>query len=334
MTFQSRWSSGLEGLSVQGRVLTGFFIAIKTFLYPSRIFHMLDKLCLLVWVLMGITFQVDAQITKEYIVEEKEGFEQVKLDFSSYKGSSYIKGHRSGLPLRVHAHISKVNILPTFTHDISDGVLNASINHQNVESENLGRSLSNRLFSGDKGRFDHSWFIDLNREFTYELDLNLGLGKSEIDLSHIAVSKFKISTASADVSLGYSSNTLNTATMDTMAVAINMGTLEGKKMNYSNAKNMFFDVNYGSVNLSFVDGIPGGSTISTMVGAGSINIDLPSENLPYIIKVTSTPLCRTSVPKYLKEIGNKTYVSKGYNKNAKNLMTFLVDISVGSVSLK
>src|SRR5690606_13117390 len=110
--------------------------------------------------------------------------------------------------------------------------------------------------------------------------------------------------------------------------------LDAKGINYSNAKSMFFEVNYGTVNLSFVDGIPGGSTVSTMVGAGSINIDLPSNNLPYIVKVKSTALCKTSVPKYLKEVGNKTYVSKGYSEDADNLMTFLVDISVGAVSLK
>src|SRR5690606_17391680 len=102
---------------------------------------MLNKFHLLVWVLMGFTLRIDAQITKEYIIEESEGFEQIKFSFSSYKGSSYIKSYSSGLPLRVHAHMSKVNILPTFTHDISNGVLNASIDHQNVESENLGRSL-------------------------------------------------------------------------------------------------------------------------------------------------------------------------------------------------
>ncbi len=295
---------------------------------------MLKNLCLLICALIGITVPIDAQITKEFIVDDKLGFDLVKLDFSSYKGVSHIKSNITGQPLRVHAHLAKVNILPTFTHSISKRILNTNIDHRNIESENLGRSLSYRLFTGNDGDFDHSWFIDLDRGYLYDLNFNLGIGKTNFDLSHLPVSKCKIKTASADVSLNYSSNTLNSVSMDTMMVVINMGTIDAHGMNYSNAKYMVFDVNYGTLNLSFQDCIPGGSTVSVLVGAGSININLPSENLPYIIKVKSTAMCRTSVAGFLKEVGNKTYVSKGYNKNADNLMTFLIDISVGSISLK
>lgn len=295
---------------------------------------MLKNLCLLICVLTGFTLPTDAQITKEFIVNDKEGFDLVKFDFSSYKGISHIKYKNSGEPVRVHAHLSQVNILPTFTHHISKRTLTTLIDHRNVESENLGRSLSYRLITGNDENFDHSWYIDLDTGYLYDLNFNLGIGKTNFDLSHLPVSKCKIKSASADVSLDYSSNTLNAASMDTMMVVINMGTIDGKGMNYSNAKNMVFDVNYGTLNLSFFDDVPGGSTVSAMVGAGSINIDLPSDNLPYIIKVKSTAMCRTSVPSSLKQVGSKTYVSKGYNKDADNLMTFLIDISVGSVSLR
>ncbi|MEX2595124.1 MAG: hypothetical protein WD426_20335 [Anditalea sp.] len=295
---------------------------------------MLKKLCLLIFVLIGITPLLDAQITKEFIVDEKEGFNLVRFDFSSYKGTSYIKHKNSGQPLRVHAHLAKVNILPTFTHHISQGILNANIDHQNIESENLGKSLSYRLFSGSNEDFDHSWYIDLDTTFLYDLNFSLGIGKANFDLSNLSVSNCKIKSASADISLDYSNNTLNSVSMDTMMVMINMGTIDAKGINYSNAKNMFFNVDYGTLNLSFADNIPGGSTVLTMVGAGSVNIDLPSDSHPYIVKIKSTAMCRTSIPGNLKEIENKTYVSKGYKRNAANLMTFLIDISVGSVSLE
>jgi len=295
---------------------------------------MFKRLGLLICVLLGFSDQTDAQIVKEFAIREKEGFQSVKFDFSSYKGTSLLQYRKSGQPLRVHAHLSKANIMPSFSHDITGGILNTHLEHQNVESENLGRSLSYRLFTGENETFDHSWIIDLDSSFLYDLNFNLGLGKAILDLSHLNVSKCKIKTASADVALNYSSNTLNPTSMDTMMVAIKMGTIDAQRINYSNAKKMIFDVNYGTVNLSFAEEIPGGSTISTMVGAGTVNIDLPSANLPYIIKLKSTAMCRTSIPKYLKEIENKVYVSKGYEKNAEDLMTFLIDISVGSVSLK
>ncbi len=295
---------------------------------------MFKKLGLLIWVWVGCAYNVDAQITKEFIIKEKEGFDLVKFDFSSYKGNSIVKTNSFGQPVRVHAHLSKVNILPTFTHSIVGGTLNTSIEHQNTASESLGKSLSYRLLTGGNESYDHDWFIDLDSNFLYDLNFNFGLGKASFDLSHLPVSKCKIKTASADVALDYSGKALNSASMDTMMVVSKMGSLDAQHVNYSNAKNMFFDVNYGSVNLSFEDNVPGGSTVSTMVGAGSVNINLPAGHLPYIVKVKSTAMCRTSVPKHLREIDNKVYVSKGYKKNAEDLMTFLIDISVGSVSLK
>jgi hypothetical protein len=295
---------------------------------------MFKKLGLLVWVLVGCIYDGEAQITKEFIIKEKEGIDLVKFDFSSYKGNSIIKKNTFDQPVRVHAHLSKVNILPTFTHSMAGGTLNTSIEHQNTASENLGRTLSYRLFTGSTQSYDHDWFIDLDSNFLYDLNFNLGLGKATFDLSSLPISKCKIKTASADVALDYSSQSLNTTVMDTMMVVIKMGTLDAQRMNYSNAKHMLFDVNYGSVNLSFDENIPGGSTISTMVGAGSVNINLPSSHLPYIVKVKSTAMCKTSVPKHLRQIDNKVYVSKGYKKNAEDLMTFLIDISVGSISLK
>src|SRR5690606_31151245 len=110
--------------------------------------------------------------------------------------------------------------LPTFTQDISGRILNTSIDHRNIESENLGRTLSYSLFSEGKDSFDHAWFIDLDPGYLYDLNFSLGIGKANIDLSQIPVSKCKIKTASADVSLDYSAKTQNTERMDTLMVKI------------------------------------------------------------------------------------------------------------------
>src|SRR5690606_18912612 len=191
---------------------------------------MLKNLCLLICVLIGFLPSTDAQITKEFIVAEKEGYDLVKFNFSSYKGTSLIKSGISGNPLRVHAHLSKANILPTFTQSISRGILNTNIDHQNIESENLGKRLSYQLFSGGNEGFDHAWYIDLNKNFFYDLNLNLGIGKANLDLSNLPITSCKIKTVSADVSMDYSSNILNTASMDTMMIVINMGTIDANRV--------------------------------------------------------------------------------------------------------
>lgn len=117
-------------------------------------------------------------------------------------------------------------------------------------------------------------------------------------------------------------------------VTINMGSLDAKNINFSNAKEMFFEINYGMVDLVFSEPVSERTNIHTIVGAGKVSIELPAYDQPFIIKVKSTPMCRTNIPKYLKDIGNKTYVSKNYKENAENLMTFTIDVSVGSVTIK
>lgn len=298
------------------------------------LFLMLKSLCLLVGLFVGTVFQLEAQITKEFIIDRKEGLDLIRFDFSSYNGLSRFKGETYGQPLRVHAHLSKANILPSFTEKFSQGILYASIDHHDVESQSLGRRISQRIFSSDNKRSEHSWFIDLDKGFLYDLNFDLGMGESQIDLTDLQVSKCKINSVTADVSLEYSSDVPNPVRMDTLWVSINMGTINAHRMNYSNAEKMFFDINYGTLNLSMVDDIPKGSTISAMVGAGSINIDLPSGSLPYIIRVKSTAMCKTTIAPHLKKIDHKTYVSEGYKQGADNLMTFLVDVSVGTISLK
>jgi hypothetical protein len=256
------------------------------------------------------------------------------LDFSSYKGISNIARDHSGLPLIIEASLAKVNILPSFHHSVHNNVLTANLDHRNVESESLGKSITSRLFPSSSDDFDHNWKIGLNTNFLYDLNLNFGIGKAHLDLSNINVTKCKIKTATADVFLNYSKNTPNPISMDTMSVFINMGNVEVNSLNFSNAKQMIFDVNYGNVNLTFHGDMSNASHLKASVGAGSVNITLPDQDSPYIIKVHSTAMCRTSIPPYLKSIGNKTYVSKGYKAGAPNLMTIEIDVSVGSVALK
>ncbi|WP_035805133.1 hypothetical protein [Lunatimonas lonarensis] len=297
---------------------------------------MLKNLLLLHCLFMVAGFESEslAQISKQFVVEEREGFDLVEFDFSCYKGVSSFKRGYYGKPVFATAELGKVNILPSFTHEVTDGVLIAKLEHKNIESESLGRSLSYRFFSNTDSDFDHLWNIGLDPNFLYNLNLNFGIGKAHIDFSNLPVSNCRIKTASADVFLGYASQVPNSIAMDTLSVIINMGALYGEDMHLSNAKQMIFDVNYGSVNLNFADLMAQRSEVFAKVGAGSVNISLPDRDLPYLVKIKSTAMCRTKVPSHLKEIGEKTYVSRGYKQDAKNLMTFLIDVSVGSVSLK
>lgn len=296
--------------------------------------RMLSRVYLLFGVVLGLFFESHAQITKEFIVEERRGYNLVYLDYNVYKGVSEIKRKYGENPLSIDCELSKVNILPSFSYDIKDGVLLSHLIHRNVESENLGKSLSYKLFSSTNDSFDHTWHVGLNSNYLYNLHFNFGIGKAIFDFSHLPISNAIIKSASADISIDYSKKLANSVKMDTMMVSINMGNLEAYNLNLSNAKKMIFETNYGSLNLSFSDKMPESCDIHATVGAGKVELQLPDESQPFILKIKSTAMCRTTIPKNLKDIGNKTYVSKSYKENAPNLMSLTIDVSVGSVNIK
>ena len=229
------------------------------------------SICLIIFVVISSK----AQIQRHFEVTEQNDINLVSLNFSSYKGVSHIDRSYHGIPLFVDAALGKVNILPSFSHSLIDGVLHASLEHKNVESESLSKNLSYRLFSSDDDDFDHKWEVGLDQNYLYDLHLQFGIGKARLDFSNLPISNCIVKTASADVFLDYASQVSNSVSMDTLAVAINMGSVYANDLHFSNARLLMFDVNYGSVNLTFNDTMAGASQIHTMVGAGSVRIKLP-----------------------------------------------------------
>jgi hypothetical protein len=158
------------------------------------------------------------------------------------------------------------------------------------------------------------------------------MGKAYFDLSQIPVSNLKIKSASADVSIGYGSDTPNQVAMDTLLVTLNMGTVQIQDANFTNAKKIILEVNYGKVELDFSEGKSLASQVIAAVGGGSIFVKLPPESNPIKIKMKTTPMCRTTLPKYLKAIDDETYVSKGYTPS--NGLVLVLDVGVGSITVE
>jgi hypothetical protein len=295
---------------------------------------MFKNLCLLFLFLVGGVNASKAQLVKEFRVTESKGFDLVAFEFTSYKSTTQLKRVKSSDPLYIHGHLEKANILPVFSSQISNNILSASLVHKNVESENLGKSITSKLFAGASEDFDHTWDLGLTTNFLYHLDFNLGMGKSDFDLANLTVSQLKIRSASADVLVHYSSKAPNQVQMDTLLVTLNMGTVQVDKANYTNANKMIFEVNYGAINLDFSDGMSSQSQVIASVGVGKLYIHLPPDSFPVRIKMKTTPMCRTNLPKYLKELENNIYVTKGYKESDPRLLDLIIDVGVGSITVE
>lgn len=294
---------------------------------------MLKKLCLLIFWIMVEAIPGQAQFVKEYKVAERKGFELVYLNFSSYKSLTQLKRVITTDPIYIHGHLLKSNILPDFNYSIHDNILDVSLVHKNVESDNLGKSITSKLFS-DNTNFDHSWDLGLGSNFLYDLDFNLGMGKANFDLSQIPISQLKIKSASSDIMIHYGSDVPNQVEMDTLLVTLNMGTVGVQKANFTNAKIVIIEVSYGKINLNYSDGLASSSQVIAAVSGGSIHLKLPPDTNPVKIRMKNNPMCRTVFPKYLKSIDKETYVTKGYKASDPKLLELILDVGVGSVTVE
>jgi hypothetical protein len=294
---------------------------------------MLKKLCLLLFWIMVEAIPGQAQIVREYKVSERKGFELVYLNFSSYKSLIHLKRVITSDPLYIHGHLLKSNILPDFNYSIHDNLLEAKLVHKNIEQDNLGKSITSKLFS-DNTNFDHSWDLGLGSNFLYDLDFNLGVGKANFDLSQIPISQLKIKSASSDIMIHYGSKDPNQVEMDTLLVTLNMGTLEVQNANFTNAKKVILEVSYGKINLNYSDGLASSSQVIAAVSGGSIFVKLPPDSNPVKIRMKKNPMCRTVFPKYLKSIDSETYVTKGYKASDPKLLELILDVGMGSVTVE
>jgi hypothetical protein len=294
---------------------------------------MLKKLCLFLCLLLSSVSWVCAQFVKEYRVPEKAGIEKVSLNFSSYKSETKVKRSAGMDPLRIHGHLLQANILPDFRSSFAKNRVAASLVHKNIESDNLGKSITSKLFSTTSG-FDHSWDVGLTSSYVYDLDFNLGMGTADFDLAQLAVSTLKIKSASADVFIHYSSNTPNSVGMDTLLVTLNMGAVDLHQAQLAQAKKVIIEVNYGQISLNYVQPQSSKAQVIAAVGGGTIYLKLPPESSPVKIRMKTTPLCRIAIPDYLRAIGEDTFVTKGYSASDPRLLEFILDVGVGAVTVE
>lgn len=275
-----------------------------------------------------------AQLIREYRVEEQNGYELVHLDFNTSKSQVNLKQRQGQNPVAIHGHLEEVNILPVFDHWLENSILYAKLSDKHLQSENLGRSITSRLFSKSKDDFGTTWDILMSPDHLYSLNFNLGVGESHFDLESLPVKHLEVHSASSDVFVVFGSAGQNRAEMDTLLVTVNMGTVEVKQANFSNAKKIILEVNYGKINLDFENGMTSSCQIVAAVGAGSLNLKLPSENFPIKLKMKTTPMCRATLPNFFRELDEETYVTKGYAPNHPNLMELTVDVGVGTLKVE
>ena len=275
------------------------------------------------------------QLKKFYTLKETGGFDTVNFTLKAVSGNSYIKNYSNfDSPLVIYGNPDLEKINPSFKTKFGDNTCNASLDLDNYNSLSFGDGFSFVISKKSKEDTNNYWKILLNDEKVYRLNMNYGVGNTEVDLSDVRLHDLRLNSGSANVKVGYREDKSNLITMDTFYIKVDFGSIETKNLGNSRAKTVIADVGFGTALLDFTKMPTERFHCDAKIGAGSLDVIIPGKDAPVIIYIKDSPFCGIRMDDDFEEVENNVYVNHSYSAKAKNLMVFNIDLALGNVSFK
>jgi len=274
-----------------------------------------------------------AQEKKHYHIMPIDEQQLVKLHVNASSVSCRINSTHNMHAVSVYGYPENDAFDPITVNHVRQGKRIVKLNFED-KSEDFTSSISGRMFSGLDNNTENPWHVYLSRSTPFDLNLRYGMGNSAVDLSGLAVQQFKINTGSADVKVGYFANVPNKIEMDTFYAKVDLGVLELDQLNLSHAQEILADVGFGKIQMRFAEKSGQQCLINASVGAGSLDVLLENPEIPVIVHINDSPLCRIKMREFFTEIQPNVYVNDSYQENDAELITFRIDVAMGNVTFR
>lgn len=253
----------------------------------------------------------------------------MKLTLNAASVSCKISPTHSIHAVNVFGYPQEEDFNPVSDVHTSDEVRKVSLNFD----QSLSTSLSAKVINHLSEARESPWYVYLSRNTPFSLELNYGVGSSSVDLSGLSVEKFKINTGSAEIRVGFDGDKPNKVRMDTLMAKVDLGVLELDKLDMARAAQVIAQIGFGKLRMHLTDQIES-STITASVGAGTLEVVFDNTDIPVIVHLSDSPLCRVKLLKDFKEIAPETFVNTAYHPAAENLVSFNIDVAMGNVVFK
>lgn len=277
---------------------------------------------------------VMAQLKKQFSIENTSQCEEVRLSLKAKTGNCYVRPSQNSDLLNVYSNQDLEEYGHQFSKEVIGQQCNVKLQFHQHNKDGLGHKISYQVLGANSANTDKFWKVYLSDVKPYILDFDFGLGNANIDLSGLAVKKFKINTGSADVNIAYASGIENQVSMDTFLVKVDVGSVNVKQLYLARSKNIFAEVGFGNLSLDLQGKPLANHLVKCSVGAGNLIIMLPDEDVPLLVKVSDSWLCSVQLSKRLKKIGENKYANTAYTRSPQNALTFDLDVSMGKIVLK
>lgn len=272
-----------------------------------------------------------SQLKKFYVIKDAESYDTVDFYLKATATNCLIKQTVDETdPLAIYGNPDLDKINPSFKSKIHNNTLHAKLKLEEYNSSGFSDRFS---FAMSRSSEDNDfWKVSFSDSKIYRLNLNYGFGNADVDLSNSKVQNFKLRSGSADILVGYAKDEPNPVKMDTFYVKADFGSIITKHLEHARATNVITKIGFGNVLLDFERGLDEECRVDASVGAGNLEIVLPKANTPVIIYLKDSPLCSVRLTRDFEEVENNVYVNEAYAVDASNILTFDVDVALGSVT--
>uniref|UniRef100_UPI004047AF4D hypothetical protein n=1 Tax=Roseivirga sp. TaxID=1964215 RepID=UPI004047AF4D len=271
-----------------------------------------------------------AQSKTHFEVQDDVSCEKIHFFLKASSGTCEIRTRHGENPINIMGSSEQDYVTPEFGQQKDGDILHTWLNLNDSGKEGFTSKMS-KIFAKKSTDESNYWSIYFTDFKPYDLDLNYGVGKAYVDLSDIAVEKLKITSGHAHVKVGYHSNMGNRVEMDTFLVNVDLGDVEIDRLNMARAKVVVAEVGFGTLTMNFEQTSEISSEIWVRVGAGNLTINMDDEATPMMIRIKNTSYRKLKMPTDFVKIRDNVYVNGAYQPEATNLLTFNIDLAMGSV---
>lgn len=283
-------------------------------------------------VVFGLLFLLShGQLKKFYTLKETSKFDVVDFTMEATAGNCFIRSSQTEGPLTIYGNPDLEKINPSFKSEVVDGTCRVHLDLQEFRSSSFSDGIFFAMMRSDKEQNNY-WEILFDQSKTYRLDLSYGFGNADVDLSGTSVQNFKIRTGSADVVVDYNDGNANKVEMDTFYVKVDMGSIITRHLELARPKYVNANIGFGKAVLDIHEPMQNACKVKASVGAGNLDIFIPRDEIPMIIRVKESPLCGLTLLNGFEEVERNVYVNMTYSADAENLISFDLDVALGNIS--
>ncbi|MDD4052673.1 MAG: LiaF-related protein [candidate division Zixibacteria bacterium] len=196
-----------------------------------------------------------------------------------------------------------------------------------AELEMTGKRLHER---GDFKSEDNAWSVSLSRDYTWDINIDVGATECELDLSGLSLEEFTLDAGASECEILF--DRPNPREMKRFSIDAGAGSVELHGLGYARCRDFELDGGAGSVELDFNGFETGFLTAHIDVGVGEVKIKVP-KGVPVHITADDGWLSSVDIDEDLGDnIGDGEWESDGYKRGTRGL-DISIDVGIGQVTV-